>query len=82
MPSSAPLPDYKAGREAMIDEVFKDVRSRMEKAVQVLQSDLMTLRTGRASPALLEKVKVDYYGTQLPLNQIASIRSGAQAPGD
>ena len=57
----------------MIEDVFKDVRSRMQKAVEVLQSDLATLRTGRASPALLEKVKVDYYGTQLPLNQIASI---------
>ncbi len=57
----------------MIEEVFKDVRSRMEKAVQILQEDLKALRTGRASPALLEKVKVEYYGTLLPLNQIASI---------
>lgn len=57
----------------MIEEVFKDVRSRMEKAVEILQEDLKALRTGRASPALLEKVKVEYYGTSLPLNQLASI---------
>ncbi len=57
----------------MVEEVFKDVRSRMEKAVEILQEDLKALRTGRASPALLEKVKVEYYGTLLPLNQIASI---------
>ncbi|HDN79979.1 MAG: ribosome recycling factor [Chloroflexi bacterium] len=57
----------------MVDDVLKDVRTRMDKAVQILRSDLMTMRTGRASPALLEKVKVDYYGSLVPLNQIASI---------
>jgi len=57
----------------MISEVLKDTRARMEKAVQVLQSDLVAIRTGRASPALLEKVQVEYYGTMVPLNQIASI---------
>ncbi len=57
----------------MVEEVFKDVRSRMEKAVEILQEDLKALRTGRASPALLEKIKVEYYGTLLPLNQLASI---------
>jgi ribosome recycling factor len=57
----------------MVEEVFKDVRSRMEKALEILREDLKALRTGRASPALLEKVKVEYYGTLVPLNQLASI---------
>jgi ribosome recycling factor len=45
----------------------------MEKAVEALRDDLMSIRTGRASPALVERLRVDYYGTATPLNQMASI---------
>jgi ribosome recycling factor len=45
----------------------------MEKAVDALRDDLMSIRTGRASPALVERLRVDYYDTATPLNQIASI---------
>jgi ribosome recycling factor len=57
----------------VIDEVLAEVRERMKKTIEALQDDLLTLRTGRASPALVERLPVDYYGTPTPLNQIASI---------
>ncbi|MFC2036588.1 ribosome recycling factor [Chloroflexota bacterium] len=57
----------------MIDEVLDELRQRMEKSVEVLQDDLLGIRTGRASPALVEKLAVEYYGTMTPLNQMASI---------
>ncbi|MFN3285211.1 MAG: ribosome recycling factor [bacterium] len=57
----------------MIQDVLKDARARMQKAVEATARELATLRTGRASPALLEHLKVEYYGTQVPLNQLATI---------
>lgn len=57
----------------MIQDVLKDARTRMQKAVEATARELATLRTGRASPALLEHIKVEYYGTLLPLNQLASV---------
>lgn len=57
----------------MIDEVLDDIGQRMEKSVEALQDDLVGIRTGRASPALVEKLPVEYYGTPMPLNQMASI---------
>ncbi len=57
----------------MIDEVLEELRERMEKSIESLQGDLMGIRTGRASPALVEKLPVEYYGTPTPLNQMASI---------
>lgn len=57
----------------MIDDVMQGAESRMQKSVEALRSDLATIRTGRASPKLVERVMVDYYGTPTPLNQIASI---------
>jgi ribosome recycling factor len=57
----------------MIDEVLDDLRQRMSKSVEALQDDLMGIRTGRASPGLVEKLAVEYYGTVTPLNQMASI---------
>ncbi len=57
----------------MIDDVLKETEERMRKSVEVLQSDLRNIRTGRASPALVERLQVDYYGTQVPLNQLSSI---------
>jgi ribosome recycling factor len=57
----------------MTDELLDETSLRMRKAVAALESDLRTIRTGRASPALLERVMVEYYGTLTPLNQLAVI---------
>jgi ribosome recycling factor len=57
----------------MINEVLADVKDRMNKAIEVLHHDLMTIRTGRASPALVERLMVDYYGMPTPLMQLSVI---------
>ena len=57
----------------MLDDIKKDARERMAKCVQTFQSDMKKLRTGRAHPSLIEHLKVDYYGTDTPLNQVANI---------
>lgn len=57
----------------MFKPLFKETREHMQKTLKVFESNLATLRTGRANPALLEHVKVDYYGSMMPLNQLASI---------
>lgn len=54
-------------------QVLKDAQERMEKALEVFRNGLKGLRTGRASPAMLDSIRVDYYGSPTPLNQIASI---------
>ncbi len=59
--------------ETMIDETLADAEKRMGKAVDALRRDLATVRTGRASPGLVEQLRVDYYGTPTPLKQLASI---------
>ncbi|MEE8373522.1 MAG: ribosome recycling factor [Dehalococcoidia bacterium] len=55
------------------DEVLQAADSKMEKAIEALKSELATIRTGRASPSLVEHIKVDYHGVAMPLNQVASI---------
>jgi ribosome recycling factor len=57
----------------MIDEVLLDLEDRMEKAVAALRADLLGVRTGRASPALVERIQVEAYGGVMPLNQVATI---------
>jgi ribosome recycling factor len=57
----------------MIDDALLDATDRMEKALEALRRDLATVRTGRASPGLVEHLKVDYYGAATPLNQLATI---------
>jgi ribosome recycling factor len=57
----------------MLDDVKKDARERMTKCVQTFVSDMRKLRTGRAHPSLIEHLKVDYYGNDTPLNQVANI---------
>jgi ribosome recycling factor len=57
----------------MLDDIKKDARERMTKCVQTFQADMRKLRTGRAHPSLIEHLKVDYYGTDTPLNQVANI---------
>ncbi len=57
----------------MIEDLKKDATQRMTKCVQAFQADIRKLRTGRAHPSLIENMKVDYYGTETPLNQLANI---------
>jgi ribosome recycling factor len=57
----------------MAEDIFEDGERRMHKAVEVLRQDLSAIRTGRASPALIERIQVDYYGVPTPINQVASI---------
>jgi ribosome recycling factor len=57
----------------MVDDIFEDAERRMQKAVEILKQDLASLRTGRASSALVERITVDYYGAPTPINQVASI---------
>ena len=57
----------------MIDEILADAKSRMNKSVEAVKSELVKIRTGRASTALLDHLTVDYYGTPTPLNQVASV---------
>lgn len=57
----------------MIKDLLKDAESRMQSAIQVLHDDLSAIRTGRASPSLVERLPIEYYGTPTPLMQLASI---------
>ena len=57
----------------MLKDVYKDAEDRMKGAVQALEEDLGGIRTGRASPALIERLQVEYYGAPTPLIQLASI---------
>ncbi|GAB4332528.1 MAG: ribosome recycling factor [Calditrichia bacterium] len=54
-------------------EIYRDAEARMKKSIEHLQHELTRVRTGRATPALLEVVKVDYYGSLTPLTQVATI---------
>lgn len=57
----------------MIKDLLQETENRMVKTIEALDTDLKTVRTGRASPALIERVMVEYYGTPAPLNQLAVI---------
>ena len=57
----------------MINEIFKDAEDRMSKSVSVYKEDLSAVRAGRANPAILDQFTVDYYGTETPIKQVASI---------
>lgn len=56
-----------------VQDVLDDAEERMEETLQFLRSEFNSIRVGRATPAMLEGVKVDYYGSQTPLNQVASV---------
>jgi ribosome recycling factor len=58
---------------AIIDDFLADAKTRMHKSVESSRGELATVRTGRASPHLLDRIQVDYYGTQTPLKQLANI---------
>ncbi len=55
------------------EEILGDAERRMQKAVEALKQDLVTIRTGRASASLMDRIQIDYYGTPTPVNQVAQI---------
>jgi ribosome recycling factor len=57
----------------VIDELLEHARERMGKSIEAIRNELATVRTGRASPHLLDRVDVDYYGTTTPLKQLANV---------
>jgi ribosome recycling factor len=62
------MPDPKT-----LDDILDEAREKMSEALEHLRAELRTLRTGRASPAMLENLRVDYYGSKTPITQVASI---------
>lgn len=57
----------------MINEIKKETEAKMQKVIEITKKEFLSIRTGKASPALLERVMVDYYGTPTPVNQLANI---------
>lgn len=57
----------------MLDLIYSDTEERMGKVINAFQRELATLRAGRATPALLDRIEVDYFGTLTPLNQLAGV---------
>ncbi|GED21034.1 ribosome-recycling factor [Halomonas halmophila] len=59
--------------EIVIDDIKKDAETRMQKSFESLQNNFKKIRTGRAHPSILDAVMVEYYGAQMPINQVASV---------
>ena len=59
----------------MVDEVLQDATTRMDKSIEATRNEFNTVRTGRASAALLDRIAIDYYGQQTPLRQLATINA-------
>ncbi|MGL5150015.1 MAG: ribosome recycling factor [Clostridium sp.] len=57
----------------MIKDIIKNAEEKMSKTIKVLNSDLSTMKAGRANPTMLDRIQVDYYGSPCPLNQVANI---------
>ncbi len=57
----------------MIDDIQKDAKTRMSKTIESVRTEMAKLRTGRASPVLLDHLRVDYYGAETPINQVATV---------
>ena len=57
----------------MIDDILKDAEQRMQKSIESMRTEMAKIRTGRASPALIDHLMVDYYGSPTPINQVANI---------
>ncbi len=57
----------------MIEDIYEDTRDRMSKSISALKNEMTRIRTGRASTSLLDGIRVDYYGTPTPLNQMSSV---------
>lgn len=59
----------------MINDIIRETKTKLAKAVEVARDDFAQVRTGRANPALFQKIAVDYYGTPTPLEQLASLQN-------
>lgn len=57
----------------MLKNIYKDIEDKMKKTISVYNEELQSIRAGRANPALLDQIQVDYYGQMTPLNQVASV---------
>ncbi len=57
----------------MIDEIMAEARTAMQKSVIALQNEMATVRTGRANAHLLDQIRIEYYGSQVPINQVATV---------
>jgi ribosome recycling factor len=68
-----PARGYGGEEESMIDELLDDAKRRMDKSVEATQQEFNTVRTGRASAALLDRIMVDYYGQPTPVKQLATL---------
>lgn len=68
------VPCARQSLAAMLDEVLQDLQSSIAKAHESLKTNLSRLRTGRATAAMLDSVRVDYYGTPTPINQMANVQ--------
>ena len=67
------MPAKEDETELTAEQVLSDVDARMDRSLEAFKRDLTQLRTGRATPSLIENLSVDYYGSATPLKQIASI---------
>lgn len=56
-----------------VNDIFKEAEQKMKSAIEAMTHDFASYRTGRASPAILDRVHVDYYGTETPVNQVANV---------
>ncbi len=56
-----------------MNDIIKDAKSRMDKSLEALRDELTKVRTGKATTALLDAIKVDYYGNMVPLNQVGNV---------
>jgi len=57
----------------MVEEIFEEARDHMQKSIEVMKKDFLTLRTGKVTTAIVDNIKVEYYGNPTPLNQVASV---------
>jgi ribosome recycling factor len=57
----------------MLEEIYETAREHMDKSIEVMKRDFATLRTGKVTTAVVDNIKVDYYGTPTPLNQVGSV---------
>ncbi len=57
----------------MIEDIYQETKAKMEKAVVAIKQDLAKIRTGRAHPSLLDHIKVSYYGSDVPVSQVANV---------
>ncbi len=66
----------------MIEANLREAETKMQKSLEALAKEIVTIRTGRASPALVDRILVDYYGNPTPLNQLATVYVDFVCPQD